>query len=282
MAQRKSDDKDLYIAMTVLILFLAVVSSNIIIKFVSAHIGLLTFIAIITLVIAFLLILLPRLSSNEKLSLLPTTKTKDEYFDFLDDVELIEPVAPIKPTTWTKELISSLEWKVFEKLCSEYLNAKGFQSKLTRCGADGGVDVRIFKDNNLYGVVQCKAYKSYKIGIKPVRELFGVMASENVLHGFFITSSGFTKEAIKFSNKHNSLKLVDGDLLLKRIKELQYFEQQTLLDTITDGDYTTPTCPSCDVKMVVRTSSKAKNKGEKFWGCVNFPKGCRQNFKYTA
>ncbi len=290
MAHQKPQEKDLYIAMTVVILGLAFISSNIIIKFVSAHSGILVFMGVSFAVISTLVYLLTRKPSSSKNQyhkltlepLLRTQKPKDNTFDFPDDIELDDalPVASAKPTEWTKELISSLEWKRFEQLCSEYLNAKGFQSKLTRCGADGGVDVRIFKDNDLYGVVQCKAYKSYKIGIKPVRELYGVMASENVKQGFFITSSRFTKEAVKFSNKNTSLKLVDGDLLLKRIKELPDFDQQTLLDTITDGDYTTPTCPSCDVKMVVRTSSKGKNKGDDFWGCASFPK-CRQTFKYT-
>lgn len=284
MAQRKSENKDIYISMIVLILFLTIIGSNIILKFVSENTGLLSFIAFIGILVGFLIIVFSKHENqNNKLSLVPRTKAqKDDLlnFDFLDDIEFDEQLPAIKPTQWTKDLIISLEWKSFEQLCSEYLTLKGFQSELTRCGADGGVDVRIFKDNNLYAVVQCKAYKSYKVGVKPVRELYGVMASEYAAHGFFITSSSFTKEAEQFSKDNKNLKLVSGDLLLQRIQELSEFDQQTLLETITDGDYLTPTCPSCDVKMTLRTSSKGKNTGEKFWGCVSFPK-CRQTFKHN-
>jgi len=37
----------------------------------------------------------------------------------------------------------------------------------------------------------------------------------------------------------------------------------------TAGDYTTPTCASCGVKMIVRTP---KAGGKAFWGCVNYPR----------
>jgi len=45
--------------------------------------------------------------------------------------------------------------------------------------------------------------------------------------------------------------------------------RQQLLDFATAGDWTTPTCPSCGVKMAARNSKRRR-----FWGCVHFPK-CR-------
>lgn len=38
---------------------------------------------------------------------------------------------------------------------------------------------------------------------------------------------------------------------------------------------TAPTCPKCAVPMVRRTASKGANAGNRFWGCVNYPK-CRE------
>lgn len=35
-----------------------------------------------------------------------------------------------------------------------------------------------------------------------------------------------------------------------------------------------PVCPKCKKKMVMRTAKKGNYRGEKFWGCVNYPK-CR-------
>ena len=182
-----------------------------------------------------------------------------------------------KPEEWSKELINALEWKRFEELCSEYFNAKGYKAKVTRQGADGGIDIHLFKESysltKAFGIVQCKAWNSYKVGVKPVRELYGVMSAEHAPLGVFVTSGSYTKEAEEFS-KGKHLKLISGDSLLELIQALSKEKQQTLLRKITTGDYLTPSCPSCEIKMTQRTTKKGKNIGNKFWGCVNFPK-CR-------
>jgi len=45
--------------------------------------------------------------------------------------------------------------------------------------------------------------------------------------------------------------------------------RETLIAKVTEGDYATPTCPSCDVKLVRRNG-----KNGEFWGCRNYPR-CR-------
>ena len=47
-----------------------------------------------------------------------------------------------------------------------------------------------------------------------------------------------------------------------------------LLKLATQGDFLTPTCPSCSVKM---TSRKSTAEGRKFWGCRNYPL-CKETF----
>ena len=42
-----------------------------------------------------------------------------------------------------------------------------------------------------------------------------------------------------------------------------------LLKFATQGDFLTPTCPSCSLKMISR---KSTNAGRKFWGCRNYPR----------
>jgi len=46
-----------------------------------------------------------------------------------------------------------------------------------------------------------------------------------------------------------------------------------------EGNQVDPVCPKCSGKMVVRTSKSGKNKGNQFWGCLNFPK-CRVILPY--
>jgi hypothetical protein len=46
----------------------------------------------------------------------------------------------------------------------------------------------------------------------------------------------------------------------------------------TQPDKPTPTCPSCGIKMVLKTVYKGNNSGKEFWGCSNYPR-CKNTFK---
>jgi hypothetical protein len=185
---------------------------------------------------------------------------------------------PPPPRQWDDQVLKIIEWRRFEKVTKEFLSLTGFVAAETKTGADGGVDIRVHKPANpeQVGIVQCKAWNTYKVNIKIVRELFGVMASERIKMGMVITSGDFTSEAEEFG-KANKLKLVSGGQFLELIKRLPDDKQQHLLNIAMEGDYSTPTCPQCDVKMVKRESSKGRSAGGYFWGCVNYPR-CKQTF----
>ncbi|WP_152553933.1 restriction endonuclease [Endozoicomonas elysicola] len=174
--------------------------------------------------------------------------------------------------------LQEMDWKRFEELCHQYFLHKGYDSQLTASGADGGVDVvlkRTSPEGKLVKVyVQCKAWSNQKVGVKVVRELYGVMAGDQVPIGIFITASDFTDDAMAFA-KGKKLQLISGERLLSLISQLPEDQHKELADQALAGDYTTPSCPKCEVKMVLRTVSKGKNSGEQFWGCRNFP-SCRQ------
>lgn len=120
--------------------------------------------------------------------------------------------------------------------------------------------------------MQCKAWRNQAVGAALVRELFGVMAAERVGEGIVITTSSFSKEAIAFA-KGKNIHLIDGEDFLAKLLALDPAQQATMRKLVTEGDYTTPTCPSCGdgVKMRLRTSRRDSSL---FWGCSRFP-GCR-------
>ena len=180
---------------------------------------------------------------------------------------------------WSIELLRAFEWKRFEMVCAGYFDALGLTTRLARAGADGGVDIHLYeKGASAPGIiVQCKAWNTYKVGIKPIRELYGVMAREGVAEGIFVTTGRFTEEARRFP-KGDELHLWDGEQLLAKLKGLPQETQTALLRTVTEGDFTTPSCPSCATKMVERTAGES---GDAFWGCRNYPR-CRQTFKKVA
>jgi len=163
------------------------------------------------------------------------------------------PAETSVPQTWSLDVLQALEWKRFETVCAEHIRMTGYEPKETRIGADGGVDIWVYTPGRekAVGIVQCKAWKTYKVGVKPVRELLGVMAKERVAQGKFITSGEFTAEALAFVEGEN-LKLITGEMFLASIRKFPPEKQKELLDIAVSGDYRTPTCPQCGVKMILR------------------------------
>jgi restriction system protein len=169
---------------------------------------------------------------------------------------------------WTSDLLLALEWKRFEEVCQEYLIMINQRAELTNIGADGGIDIKIKNQHGkVIAIGQCKAWIS-SITVKEVREFFGVMASEKISHGYYFATSTFTEEAIKFCVDKKII-LLDKHELIKRINGLPKEKQEKLYQLATKGDYTTPTCPNCDKKMLKRTGN---NSGREFWGCANYPR----------
>ncbi|MDP1615154.1 MAG: restriction endonuclease [Methylococcales bacterium] len=178
----------------------------------------------------------------------------------------------VKGGVWTKAFLMSLEWKVFEDVCMEYLRIKNCGGNVTNIGKDGGIDLKVTDSaGNVIAIGQCKAWNEKRqVNIKEVRELYGIMAAEKVRHGIYITTSSFTKDAQEFGiNKR--LLLINGDEFINNIIELDD-ESKARLDKIARvSGHNIPTCPSCNVKMVKKVSQKGPNKGNAFWGCSNYP-----------
>ena len=112
--------------------------------------------------------------------------------------------------------IRALGWKEFEELVAEAYRRRGYNvTENRRGGADGGVDVRLSKNGQTH-LVQCKQWKTQKVGVKVVREMFGVMTAENAASVIIISSGKFTQEARNFAGG-KPIELVDGEALLQMI-----------------------------------------------------------------
>ncbi|BCR04852.1 hypothetical protein DESUT3_19210 [Desulfuromonas versatilis] len=181
-----------------------------------------------------------------------------------------EPFEDLDHDEWSLQLLSSLEWKRFETVCAEYLRLIGFAPKETRIGADGGVDIWVYRQGveKAVGIVQCKAWTTYRVGVKPVRELYGVMAAEGVANGKFIISGEFSSEALAFA-EGKRLELISGKRFVASIRKLSAEKQLQLLNIAIAGDYRTPTCPQCGVKMTLR---QGRASDRQFWGCPKYPR----------
>uniref|UniRef100_A0A8W7PJQ2 Restriction endonuclease type IV Mrr domain-containing protein n=1 Tax=Anopheles coluzzii TaxID=1518534 RepID=A0A8W7PJQ2_ANOCL len=95
---------------------------------------------------------------------------------------IAKPTVPSKPQAWSLALIHSLEWKRFEDVCQQFYQLHGIKSETTPLGPDGGIDIRLYQDDSgtATSIVQCKAWGERYVGVKPVRELLGVMTHEKI------------------------------------------------------------------------------------------------------
>ncbi len=179
-----------------------------------------------------------------------------------------EPFVLQPPTEWSLSLLQAIEWKRFEAVVAAYFRAKNFRCETIDHGPDGGVDGRLYFGDlpAPVGVVQCKAWNTRPVGVAPVRELLGVMTHEKVGRGYFCARGEFSKEAIVFAAT-NPIQLITGNDLLAAIARMPLQAQRDLLAVSTTGDYTTPTCPSCGIKLVERTIG-----GKAAWGCRHYPR----------
>ncbi|BEP70116.1 MULTISPECIES: restriction endonuclease [unclassified Variovorax] len=191
-----------------------------------------------------------------------------------------EPVLSPSPSTaphagqesqWSPAVLHAIEWRRFEALCEALYAQAGFTTRSQSHGADGGVDIWLqSRHSDVPRIVQCKHWQSKAVGVKEMREFFGVMASHQLKSGTYVTSSTFSAEAAAFA-KANGIHAQDGAALLKLIGQRTPEQQAALLAVAYEGEYWRPTCASCGTKMVEKPSSK--NDGS-FWGCANYPK-CR-------
>jgi len=175
-------------------------------------------------------------------------------------------------TEWSLAVFQAIEWRRFEAVCEALFAQAGFETRSQSHGADGGVDIWLHSKNaqGPVSVVQCKHWLAKGVGVKEVREFFGVMASHQLKRGTYATTSRFTSDAKEFARR-NGIHLLDGTGLLKLIAQRTPEQQQSLLAVAYEGDYSRPTCASCGLKMVERKPAKG---GAPFWGCTRFPR-CR-------
>lgn len=173
--------------------------------------------------------------------------------------------------------LEKMSWREFEGLVAETFRRQGY--RVVECGGDGpdgGVDLELYQGNDKY-LVQCKQWKSSKVGVAIVRELFGVMSAEHAVGGFVVASGDFTEEARAFA-EGRSIRLIDARRLRTLIATsdaapamLGRAEPRKLPERQIDA---APACPKCGSPMVQRVAKTGVNTGRTFWGCSTFP-ACR-------
>jgi restriction system protein len=164
-----------------------------------------------------------------------------------------------------------LSWKRFEDVLAEAYRRQGYHVvEMLGTGADEGVDLLLRKDEQVV-VVQCKRWRGKPVSVQVVRELYGVMIDQRASAAKVVATTSFTPDAVAFA-KGKPIELVDSEALLRLVRDVQTSRRVTVNSD--EPDHVTPTCPSCSTPMVLREARRGTSAGQKFWGCVNYPK-CR-------
>jgi restriction system protein len=157
----------------------------------------------------------------------------------------------------------------FESYVGEYYRRRGWRVN-PRGGrsADGGVDL-VLEEGTRRVLVQCKHWKAWTVGVRPIRELVGIVGHERATGAILVTSGRFTAEARSFA-AGKELELVDGQRLRELIAEVREPGGRTNAGAAV-ASRTGPTCPKCRAQMVIRTSRRGPHAGSQFWGCSRYP-----------
>jgi len=168
------------------------------------------------------------------------------------------------------ERLRTIDWFQFEKVIGVVYAKQGYRVE-QRGGAnpDGGIDLILEREGERTAI-QCKHWKTWNLGVKPVREFLGAMTDAGIRKGIVITLGGYTEEAKQLADKHG-IQILNETGLANLLQTTEANRRPEILALLND---TRKYCPKCNEAMVLRTATKGLNAGSKFWGCSTYPR-CR-------
>lgn len=171
------------------------------------------------------------------------------------------------------ESIRALSWREFEQLVAEAYRRKGYTVRENViAGPDGGVDVSLEKDGQLH-LVQCKQWNAQKVGVKVVREMYGVMIDRKASSMRIVSAGMFTQEAANFA-RNKPIDLIDGPQLAALLADVRVERMEAVAALQNESSTSRSLCPECGSDLVIRTAQRGRNVGKQFMGCSGFPR-CR-------
>jgi len=167
--------------------------------------------------------------------------------------------------------LRAMSWRQFEMLVGEAFRRQGYRIEETGLGgADGGIDLRLSKNCRIT-LVQCKQWRTQRVDVKVVREMYGLLAHHGADAIKIVAAGDFTQDAQRFA-QGKPIELVHGDALLGLIRTVQTSaaDRPVVAAEPPPAD-ATPDCPKCGAAMILRTNRRSH---EPFWGCSKYP-ACR-------
>lgn len=185
-------------------------------------------------------------------------------------------ISEIRPEQLLDQL-RSIDWFQFEKVIAVLYRKLGYG--VTRRGganADGGIDLVLEKEAERIAV-QCKQWKTWNVGVRPVREFLGAMTAAGISQGKLVTLCGYTDEARQLAARHE-IELLNEPELAGLLQAANAGYDPDIWAILNDPR---KYCPKCEAEMVLRTATRGLNAGQRFWGCSAYPR-CRFTMPASA
>ena len=185
----------------------------------------------------------------------------------------VENTPVITPTThvfsgnaFSADVLARLEWRRFEELVAAYYNKTGVIAVRTKAGPASPVHIKISWKGEArpFAYVQCIAQPGAPIDQKPLQALVAALAADDIRRGYVVTAGKFNMAARDFADQKH-LTLLPGDLLIEKLNALPVSARTEIGQAVSAGDYTVPSCPKCDAKML------QSNETPPVWRCPTHP-----------
>ncbi len=164
------------------------------------------------------------------------------------------------------DLLAKLEWKRFEDLVTAYYSKTGVVAARTKAGPTKPVHIKISwkGEPRPFAYVQCIPSAPGLIEAEPVLELVAALTADDIRRGYMVTNGKFGVNARDLAEEKH-ITLLPGDIFLEKLNALPDAARAELMQEITTGDYTTPSCPKCEAKMVKAGDDPS------IWKCAAHP-----------
>lgn len=116
--------------------------------------------------------------------------------------------------------LRQLSWRQFERLAGEAFRRQGYTVEETGLGgADGGIDLILRRDGQTT-LVQCKQWQSRQVGVKVVREMYGLLVHHQAAAVKIVALGDYTPDAHRFA-EDKPVELIHGDRLISTVRSVQ-------------------------------------------------------------
>ena len=126
-----------------------------------------------------------------------------------------------KASEMISDLLNEISPYELQGLVAALLRALGFQTRVSQPGPDGGIDIRAFPDALGFQTPRIRVQVKHRKGsasAPEVQQLAGATKGDNY-NGLFVSTGGFTNQAVSEGGKHPHITLMDRDEFIDLLRE---------------------------------------------------------------